>query len=136
MITTQYHIVKAFTKQKIDSCILHLQKSIGSKFPIHTFTNMPDVEEVTYMCIILSQHFPDGYMSVCYQGANREEGLQEPQWSDQAFLLHMITAPDLVTLESNEWMIGILGHDSALSRLYWARDNLGEWDYFCYESCP
>ena len=21
-------------------------------------------------------------------------------------------------------------------RLYWARDNLGEWDEFCYESCP
>ena len=33
-------------------------------------------------------------------------------------------------------MIGVLGHDSALLRLYWARDNLGEWDEFCYESCP
>ena len=33
-------------------------------------------------------------------------------------------------------MIGVLGHDSALLRLYWAGDNLGEWDEFCYESCP
>ena len=27
-------------------------------------------------------------------------------------------------------MIGVLGHDSALLRLYWAGDNLGEWDEF------
>ena len=33
-------------------------------------------------------------------------------------------------------MIGVLGHDSALLRLNWAGDNLGEWDEFCYESCP
>ena len=29
-----------------------------------------------------------------------------------------------------EWMNGVLGHDTALLRLYWARDNLGEWDEF------
>ena len=34
-----------------------------------------------------------------------------------------------------EWMIGVLGHDSALLRLNWAGDNLGEWDECCYESC-
>ena len=33
------------------------------------------------------------------------------------------------------WMIGVLGHDSALLRLDWAGDNLCEWDEFCYESC-
>ena len=33
-------------------------------------------------------------------------------------------------------MIGVLGHDSAMLRLYWAGDNLGEWDEFCYESWP
>ena len=27
-------------------------------------------------------------------------------------------------------MIGVLGHDSALLRLYWAGDNLSEWDEF------
>ena len=32
-------------------------------------------------------------------------------------------------------MNGVLGHDSELLRLYWAGDNLGEWDEF-YESCP
>ena len=31
----------------------------------------------------------------------------------------------------NEWMIGVIGHDSALLKLYWAGDNLGEWDEFC-----
>ena len=31
-------------------------------------------------------------------------------------------------------MIGVLGHDSALLRLYWAGDNLGKWGEFCYES--
>ena len=36
----------------------------------------------------------------------------------------------------NEWMNGVLGHDSALFKLYWGRDNLGEWDEFCSESCP
>ena len=36
----------------------------------------------------------------------------------------------------NEWMNGVLCHDSALLRLYWAGDNLGEWFEFCYESCP
>ena len=30
-------------------------------------------------------------------------------------------------------MIGVLGHDSALLRLYWAGDNLGELNEFCYE---
>ena len=34
----------------------------------------------------------------------------------------------------NEWMIVVFGHDSALLRLYWAGDNLAEWDEFCYES--
>ena len=29
-----------------------------------------------------------------------------------------------------EWMIGVLGHDSALLRLYWAGDILGKWDEF------
>ena len=29
-------------------------------------------------------------------------------------------------------MIGVLGHDSALLKLYSAGDNLGEWDEFCY----
>ena len=33
-------------------------------------------------------------------------------------------------------MIGVLGHNSALLRPYWAEDNLGEWDEFYYESCP
>ena len=33
-------------------------------------------------------------------------------------------------------MIGVLGHNSALLRQYWAGDNLGRWDEFCYESCP
>ena len=33
-------------------------------------------------------------------------------------------------------MNGVLGHDSALLRLYWAGDNLGKWDEFCHESCP
>lgn len=60
MITTQDLIGQGIYKAKIDSCILHLQKSTGNKIPIHTFTNMPDVEEVTYMRVILSQHFPDG----------------------------------------------------------------------------
>ena len=36
----------------------------------------------------------------------------------------------------SEWMKGVLGHDSALLKLYWAGDNQGEWDDFCYESCP
>ena len=31
-------------------------------------------------------------------------------------------------------MNGVLGQDSALLRLYWAEDNLGECDEFCYES--
>ena len=39
-----------------------------------------------------------------------------------------------VYLQSYKQMIGALGHDSA--SLYWARDNLGEWDEFCYESSP
>ena len=39
-------------------------------------------------------------------------------------------------LPKNEWMIGVLGHNSALVRLYWAGDNLGEWDEFCYEPSP
>ena len=30
---------------------------------------------------------------------------------------------------------GVLGHDSALVRLYCAGDNLGEYDEFCSESC-
>ena len=30
----------------------------------------------------------------------------------------------------------VLGHDSELVELYWAGDNLSEWDVFCYESCP
>ena len=34
-----------------------------------------------------------------------------------------------------EWMICVLGHDSALLRLYWVGDNLGEWDKVCYEQC-
>ena len=33
-------------------------------------------------------------------------------------------------------MNGVIGHDSALIRLYWAGDNLGEWDESCYEACP
>ena len=36
----------------------------------------------------------------------------------------------------NKWLIGVLGHDSALLRLYWAGDNLGECDEICYEPCP
>ena len=36
----------------------------------------------------------------------------------------------------NEWMNGILGHDYALLRLYWAGDNLGKCDEYCHESCP
>ena len=36
-----------------------------------------------------------------------------------------------------EWyMNGVLGHDSALVRLYWTRDILGWRDEFCYESWP
>ena len=35
-----------------------------------------------------------------------------------------------------EWMNDCrLGQDSALLRLYWAGNNLGEWDKFCYKSC-
>ena len=41
---------------------------------------------------------------------------------------------DLFNEWMNEWMIGVLGHDSA--PLYCAGDNLGEYDEFCYESCP
>ena len=33
-------------------------------------------------------------------------------------------------------MIGVSGHDSALLRLYWAGDNLGESDEFCYDHAP
>ena len=33
-------------------------------------------------------------------------------------------------------MNGVLGHDPALVRLYWAGDNLGICDEFCYESFP
>ena len=33
-------------------------------------------------------------------------------------------------------MNGVLVHDSALLRLYWAGDNMGERDEFCYELCP
>ena len=33
-------------------------------------------------------------------------------------------------------MNGVLGHNSALVRLYWAGDNLSKCDEFCYESCP
>ena len=40
------------------------------------------------------------------------------------------------SLNNSEWMNGVLGNDSALLRLYWAEDNLGQWDEFCYESCP
>ena len=32
--------------------------------------------------------------------------------------------------EGMKWMIGVLGHDSTLLRLYWAGDNLGERDEF------
>ena len=36
-----------------------------------------------------------------------------------------------------EWMNGVLGHDSALVRLSWAGDNLGEWgEFWNYESRP
>ena len=30
----------------------------------------------------------------------------------------------------NEWMNGVLVHDSTLIRLYWTEDNLGVWDEF------
>ena len=33
-------------------------------------------------------------------------------------------------------MIDVLCHDSALLRLYWDGDNLGDRDEFCYEPCP
>ena len=33
-------------------------------------------------------------------------------------------------------MEGVLGHESALARLYWGGDNLGKQDEFCYESRP
>ena len=36
----------------------------------------------------------------------------------------------------NEWMMGVLGHDSALLIQDWAGDNLGEWDEVWCESCP
>ena len=36
----------------------------------------------------------------------------------------------------NKWMNGVIGYDSALLQLFWAGDNLDEWDEFCYESCP
>ena len=33
-------------------------------------------------------------------------------------------------------MIGVLSPRLFTVRIYWAEDNLGEWDEFCYESCP
>ena len=42
----------------------------------------------------------------------------------------------LQPIQCYEWMIGVLGHDSALCRLYWAGDNQCDWDEFYYESCP
>ena len=33
-------------------------------------------------------------------------------------------------------MIGVLGHDSALLRLYFAGENLGEWDDFVMNFTP
>ena len=41
-----------------------------------------------------------------------------------------------LSLSLRNEMKGVLGHDSPLVMLYWARDNLGEWDEFCYISCP
>ena len=32
--------------------------------------------------------------------------------------------------------IAVFGHDSALQGIYWAEENLGEWDECCYETCP
>ena len=51
----------------------------------------------------------------------------------QALNPHRLYPP---SSNENEWMKGVLGHDSALLRLYWAGDYLGEWDEVCYESCP
>ena len=38
--------------------------------------------------------------------------------------------------QKDKWMNGVLGHDSALLKLYWAGDKLGKCDECCYESCP
>ena len=34
------------------------------------------------------------------------------------------------------WQIAATNEWFSTVRLYWARDNLGEWDELCYESCP
>ena len=44
--------------------------------------------------------------------------------------ISMEKVPSMYVYHYNEWMNGVLGNDSAISRLYWAGDNLGEWDEF------
>ena len=37
---------------------------------------------------------------------------------------------------NNSRVNGVLGHNSELLRLYWTRDNLGEWDEICKNHVP
>ena len=43
---------------------------------------------------------------------------------------------NLTFTQQMEWMNDwFLSHDSAMLRLHWAGDNMGEWDDLCYEWC-
>ena len=66
--------------------------------------------------------------------SNRQEGISrstEGNWGENSLSLNSHHFPPKVENKHisplmNEWMIVVLGHDSALLRLYWAGDNLGE----------
>ena len=48
-----------------------------------------------------------------------------PQYKTHWYIASTKYHDHIQFLWMNDWMIGVLGYDSALLRLYWARDNLG-----------
>ena len=70
-------------------------------------------------------------------------GVVGPRWGKEDYLVLFIGLWKIYNDNKekkirgrNEWMMGVLGHDSAMLRLYWAGDNQGECDELCYESPP
>ena len=87
-------------------------------------------ERISTKKSLMDINIPRTFLSLLklYRGRAREADIKRKSWQ--------ITISKACQHVWNQWMIVALGHDSALLRLYWAGENLDEWDEFCYESCP
>ena len=60
--------------------------------------------------------------------------MADDSWLDEVKWMTFLAT--IARCKDRELMNCVLDHESALLRLYWDGDNLGEWDEVYYESCP